>query len=82
MTTQDAVTIVRKRLSLNPKITRMAHKVFVSWSGSAGSHLASALHETILSFPGLDPWVSSIDIHDGKPWFQSIDEAMTDGHLE
>lgn len=78
MTTQDAVTIVRKRLSLNPKITRMAHKVFVSWSGSAGSHLASALHETILSFPGLDPWVSSIDIHDGKPWFQSIDEAMTD----
>jgi hypothetical protein len=60
----------------------MAHKVFVSWSGSAGSHLASALHETILSFPGLDPWVSSIDIHDGKPWFQSIDEAMTDGHLE
>ena len=37
-----------------------------------------ALCDTILSFSGLDPWVSSIDMDDGKPWFKSIEEAMTD----
>ena len=48
-------------------------KVFVSWSGETSHRVALLLKERLPSFlPGIEPWVSSVDIAKGVRWSHEI----------
>jgi hypothetical protein len=51
--------------------------VFVSWSSSKSHQVAKALKEWLPKvLPEAKPWVSSLDIRKGKPWFAAISDQL------
>src|SRR5260221_12095944 len=60
---------------------RLAKKVFVSLSGEIGRKLAEELRDTILDDAELAPWVSSLSLEAGKPWFEEIERAAAEADI-
>lgn len=57
-------------------------KVFISWSGEASRRLAEALREWLPSvIQAVKPFMSSEDIHKGKPWFEEIGTQLEETHF-
>lgn len=50
-------------------------KTFISWSGDSGRRVAALLKE-LLSWPGMEAWVSSQDVEAGRPWLEEIEIAL------
>lgn len=53
-------------------------KVFISWSGDQAKSLAEGLKETVFSFPGINSFLSSIDIEGGDPWREELKQNLDD----
>jgi DNA-binding transcriptional ArsR family regulator len=54
-------------------------KLFVSWSGETSHKVALLLKERLPSFlPGIEPWVSSVDIAKGVRWSHEIAKQLDD----
>jgi 2-polyprenyl-3-methyl-5-hydroxy-6-metoxy-1,4-benzoquinol methylase/nucleoside 2-deoxyribosyltransferase len=50
--------------------------VFISWSGEAGKHFAEGLKKTFLSYPTIEPFISTEDIAPGTPSYQQLEDAL------
>jgi hypothetical protein len=54
-------------------------KLFVSWSGEASHKVALLLKQRLPTFlPGIEPWVSSVDIAKGVRWSHEIAQQLDD----
>lgn len=54
-------------------------KVVLSWSGESSHELAKLLYDWLPQFlDGVSPWISSVDIASGRPWFNELKRALDD----
>jgi len=51
-------------------------QVFIGWSGGMGKNIAESLAKTLLSVPGVRPWVSGLNIESGKQWLRVLEETL------
>lgn len=58
-------------------------KVFIGWSGSVSHFVGKTLQWWLpMVDPGLDPWISSVDIAKGTAWRNELDGALVDSDTQ